>query len=230
VRPRATRYAQQKKAVANRYGVRAFRDTRTDGLTPEVPGDRRGLPREATLAGALEYGLDRLGSTERRSLTAHRGVEYKRRAPRSSGSARIAQRGGPFRATRADTMWEVSATVVVAATHQIRNAPRAKGLVHDHRWRIRVAVRAAKLDETGWVVDFAELTDHLRALVAPYDGKFINEVAPFDDVNPTRENVARVLADALAARLDDARVRVHRVEIWEEDVCSATYIRGSFGA
>ncbi len=122
--------------------------------------------------------------------------------------------------------WEVSAAVALAVRHQIRNVPPESGAVHGHRWRIRAVVRAAQLDATGWVIDFNVLRAALRALVAPYEGAFINDVAPFDDVNPTRENVARVLADGLAGRLDDGRARVHRVEIWEEDVCCATYFRG----
>ena len=45
----------------------------------------------------------------------------------------------------------------------------------------------------------------LRALVEPYEHVFLNEVVPFDDVNPTAENIARVIADDLAAKLDDDR-------------------------
>ncbi len=125
-------------------------------------------------------------------------------------------------------MWEISAAVRVTARHQVwivSGGARKEGALHEHRWRIRAIVRAAQLDATGWVVDFGLLTAELRALVAPYDGAFINDVEPFGDVNPTRENVARFLADRLAAKLDDGRARVHAVEIWEDDVCGATYLR-----
>jgi 6-pyruvoyltetrahydropterin/6-carboxytetrahydropterin synthase len=125
-------------------------------------------------------------------------------------------------------MWEISASVRVTARHSVRIATRSgweDGAVHEHRWRIRAVVRATQLDATGWVVDFGVLAAELRALVQPYDGAFINEVAPFDDVNPTRENVARFLADELAAKLDDGRAHVHAIEIWEDDVCGATYVR-----
>ena len=65
----------------------------------------------------------------------------------------------------------------------------------------------------------------VRAQVEPYEHVFLNEIAPFDDVNPTAENIARVVADALAAKLDDDRVKVARVEVWENDTCAATYHR-----
>jgi 6-pyruvoyltetrahydropterin/6-carboxytetrahydropterin synthase len=122
-------------------------------------------------------------------------------------------------------MWEISSAVNVTARHQIRNVSGEGGRLHEHRWRVRAVIRAAALDATGWVLDFGVVAARLRELVAPYDGTFMNHVPPFDDINPTRENVARFLADALAAKLDDGRVHVHAVEIWEEDVCCATYIR-----
>jgi 6-pyruvoyltetrahydropterin/6-carboxytetrahydropterin synthase len=122
-------------------------------------------------------------------------------------------------------MWEVSVVAPLVARHQVRGVSGQSGEAHTHRWRIRVAVRSAQLDDTGWVLDFKHLGVVLRALIAPFESAFLNDVAPFDDVNPTRENFARVLADSLAAKLDDGRARVHRVEIWEEDVCCATYFR-----
>jgi hypothetical protein len=33
------------------------------------------------------------------------------------------------------------------------------------------------------------------------------------------------VADGLAAKLDDVRVRVVRVDVWENDTCCATYYR-----
>jgi 6-pyruvoyltetrahydropterin/6-carboxytetrahydropterin synthase len=122
-------------------------------------------------------------------------------------------------------MWEISSAVGMTARHQIRGVLGEGGRLHEHRWRVRAVVRAAQLDPTGWVLDFAVLAARLREVIGAYDGRFLNEIPPFDDVNPTRENVARTFADALAAKVDDGRARVHAIEIWEEDVCSATYFR-----
>jgi 6-pyruvoyltetrahydropterin/6-carboxytetrahydropterin synthase len=122
-------------------------------------------------------------------------------------------------------MWEISQETTVAAAHQLRFAPGEGERLHGHNWRIKVVVQARELDSRGFVVDFNELGATLRALVEPYEHVFLNEIAPFDDLNPTAENLARVVADNLAAKLDDARVRVVRVEVWENDTCGATYHR-----
>jgi 6-pyruvoyltetrahydropterin/6-carboxytetrahydropterin synthase len=121
-------------------------------------------------------------------------------------------------------MWEISVETVVAARHQIRGVPGEGGRVHEHRWRVRAVVRARELDCTGWVLDFHEVDAALGAVAAPYRGVFLNDVMPFDDVNPTRENVARVIAEGLAAKVDDERVRVYRVEVSEDGHC-ASYVR-----
>ncbi len=122
-------------------------------------------------------------------------------------------------------MWEISQETCVAAAHQLRFAPGEGERLHDHNWRIKAVVRAKDLDKSGFVLDFNHLGAVLRALVEPYEHVFLNEVVPFDDVNPTAENIARVVADQLAEKLDDDRVTVHRVEVWENDTCCATYYR-----
>jgi 6-pyruvoyltetrahydropterin/6-carboxytetrahydropterin synthase len=122
-------------------------------------------------------------------------------------------------------MWEISQETCVAAAHQLRFAPGEGERLHGHNWRIKATVRARELDKSGWVIDFNQLGAVLRELVEPYEHVFLNEVAPFDDLNPTAENIARVVADNLANRLDDARVKVVRVDVWENDTCCATYFK-----
>jgi 6-pyruvoyltetrahydropterin/6-carboxytetrahydropterin synthase len=107
----------------------------------------------------------------------------------------------------------------------LRFAPGEGERLHGHNWRIVAVVRCASLDSRGMVMDFNDLGSQLRALVAPYEHVFLNEIAPYDDLNPTAENIARVVADRLGAQLDDGRLRVHRVEVWETDTCAAVYYR-----
>jgi len=122
-------------------------------------------------------------------------------------------------------MWEISAEVTLAARHQIRGVPGEGGRVHDHRWLVRAVVRAERLDATGWVLDFHAVEQALEEIIAPYRGTFLNDVAPWDDVNPTRENLARVIADRLAAKVDDGRARLVRVDVSEGGCCASYLLR-----
>jgi len=119
-------------------------------------------------------------------------------------------------------MWEISTETVVAAAHQLRLAPGEGERLHGHNWRIRATVRANELDTRGFVMDFNELGPMLRAIVEPYEHAFLNEIPPFDDLNPTAENLARVVFQNLAAKVPDF-VRVARVDVWENDTCRAAY-------
>jgi 6-pyruvoyltetrahydropterin/6-carboxytetrahydropterin synthase len=121
-------------------------------------------------------------------------------------------------------MWEISTETVVAAAHRLRHTRGEGERLHGHNWRIRAVVRATELDETGWVLDFNHLAAVLRELVEPYEHVLLNEIPPFDDLNPTAENLARIVAEHLKARLDDGRVRVARVEVWENDACCAVFL------
>lgn len=122
-------------------------------------------------------------------------------------------------------MYEISQETVVAAAHQLRLSPGEGERLHGHNWRIKVVVRCEQLDGRGMVLDFNDLGRTLRDLVEPWEHVFLNELPPWNDLNPTAENIARVVAEALAAKLDDDRVRVVRAEVWETDTCGATFYR-----
>jgi 6-pyruvoyltetrahydropterin/6-carboxytetrahydropterin synthase len=120
-------------------------------------------------------------------------------------------------------MWEISTETVVAAAHRLRYTDGEGERLHGHNWRIRAVVRARTLERAGWVLDFNHVAAVLRALVEPYEHAFLNEIPPFDDLNPTAENLARIVAEGLAGKLDDDRAKVVRVDVWENDACCATY-------
>jgi 6-pyruvoyltetrahydropterin/6-carboxytetrahydropterin synthase len=122
-------------------------------------------------------------------------------------------------------MFEARQETTVGAAHRLRESPGEGERLHGHNWRIVAVVRCQKLDERGMVIDFNDLGAALRRIVEPYEHVLLNDVAPYGEINPTAENVARVVADALARVIDDARIRVHRVEVWETDTCGAVYFR-----
>jgi 6-pyruvoyltetrahydropterin/6-carboxytetrahydropterin synthase len=66
---------------------------------------------------------------------------------------------------------------------------------------------------------------HVRALMETLDHKFLNELDFFQDgTPPSSENIAKYLADSLAARMDLPGISVSRVTAWESEDASATYI------
>ena len=103
------------------------------------------------------------------------------------------------------------------ATHRIRID--ARGTLepsHAHNWRVR-----AWLESNDGETVPAAARRFLDQWVARHEGRCFNDIPPFDQVNPTAEEVARSLASELATALSGARVT--RVEVGEAAGFSATY-------
>jgi len=56
-----------------------------------------------------------------------------------------------------------------------------------------------------------------------YDGAYLNEIKPFDTINPSAENIAKYIFDKLSNSLNDGNVRVSLVRVWESEHAAAAY-------
>lgn len=124
-------------------------------------------------------------------------------------------------------MFEVFVEETFAAGHSLRNYKGKCEKIHGHNYRVRVTVEGESLTEAGLLVDFSELKRILRASIEKLDHVFLNDVAPFNEINPSAENMARHFYKEIAQALDGGSranpVRVAEVKVWETDTAAATY-------
>lgn len=121
-------------------------------------------------------------------------------------------------------MYEVSVEQTFAAGHALRNYHGKCENVHGHNYRLRVTLAGTQLDAAGLLVDFSELKSVMQAAIERLDHQFINNIPPFDILNPSAENMAKYFYDALSSALDNRNsVRVSEVKLWETEVAAATY-------
>ncbi|MGC9972350.1 MAG: 6-carboxytetrahydropterin synthase QueD [Bryobacteraceae bacterium] len=121
-------------------------------------------------------------------------------------------------------MFEVSVEETFAAGHALRGYRGKCENVHGHNYRVRVTLQGEQLDSAGLLVDFVELKRTLRAIVERLDHTFLNDVPPFDKLNPSAENMARYFYEEMTQGLaGDNAVRVAEVKIWETDTATAAY-------
>ena len=121
-------------------------------------------------------------------------------------------------------MFELRVVTRFAAAHRLTMVGAKCENLHGHNWKIEVYVQGQSIDKGGVLVDFGVIKRHVRALMETLDHKFLNELEYFsEDTPPSSENIARYLADTLAARMDLPGIRVSRVTAWESDDASATY-------
>jgi 6-pyruvoyltetrahydropterin/6-carboxytetrahydropterin synthase len=119
-------------------------------------------------------------------------------------------------------MFEVTVEEMFAAGHALRGYKGKCENVHGHNYRVEVTVAGGELDSIGLLVDFADVKRLIRGVVARLDHQFINDLPPFDAINPSAENIAKYFYDEISGGLE-SRVRIEQVKIWETDITSATY-------
>jgi 6-pyruvoyltetrahydropterin/6-carboxytetrahydropterin synthase len=118
-------------------------------------------------------------------------------------------------------MFEICVEHTFAAGHALRNYHGKCENVHGHNYRVQIAVEGEQLDENGLLHDFADLKKRLRATSEYLDHQFINDLKPFDEINPSAENIAKFFGDTIQKELPSARISY--VRVWETDTSYATY-------
>jgi len=120
-------------------------------------------------------------------------------------------------------MYEVKIDTKFSSAHQLRGYDGTFENLHGHNWGATVIVQAEALDAIGLGIDFVVLKKKVDAILSRLDYHNINEVPPFDKLNPSAENIARWLFDRLNADIKTETTRVKRVEIREMEGCGAAY-------
>ena len=120
-------------------------------------------------------------------------------------------------------MYEISVESYIDAAHYLRDYKGKCENLHGHRYKIVVKVSAEKLNEIGLAFDFTDLKKHLNAILARYDHTCLNDVPPFDKINPSAENIAETIYRALKEKITESPVNLRAVEVWENPNQGAVY-------
>ena len=120
-------------------------------------------------------------------------------------------------------MYQVSIEQHFDAAHFLRGYRGKCEALHGHRFRVVVKVMASKVDEVGMAYDFAELKKHLRDILSHFDHTCLNDVPPFDKINPSSENIASTIYNELKSKLAEASVSLACVEVWESPQTGIAY-------
>ena len=125
-------------------------------------------------------------------------------------------------------MFEVHVTTMFPAAHALRNYYGKTEPIHGHNWRAKITIAGPRVDSMGLLIDFVPLQKEMGRIIGKLDHQFLNEVPPFDVVNPSAENIAHYLWEQFTASVPamqpEFEVTVSRVEVWETDTCSAVYL------
>jgi 6-pyruvoyltetrahydropterin/6-carboxytetrahydropterin synthase len=110
-----------------------------------------------------------------------------------------------------------------ASAHTLRDYPGACSRMHGHNWKLEVEVRAERLDASGMGMDFKAIRRTTQEVTALLDHQYLNDIPPFDRINPTAENIAAWLHQEISLRLNHGPVRVQAVTLWETERACVRY-------
>ena len=112
-------------------------------------------------------------------------------------------------------MYQVSVEQHFDAAHFLRGYRGKCEAMHGHRFRVVVRIKSSGIDSIGIAYDFTDLKHHLGDIIARFDHTSLNDVPPFDKINPSSENIATTIYNKLKPKLAGAPVSLVSVEVWE---------------
>lgn len=116
-------------------------------------------------------------------------------------------------------MYTVTVRAEFNSAHKLRDYHGKCENLHGHNWVVEATVGSRNLDSTGMVIDFSDLKKKVSEILERLDHKFLNELEPFRDKNPTSENIARFIYDMLKGVYKG----LVRVTVWETPTSCASY-------
>jgi 6-pyruvoyltetrahydropterin/6-carboxytetrahydropterin synthase len=136
-------------------------------------------------------------------------------------------------------VFRVSVEETFAAGHALRGYKGKCENVHGHNYKVRVTLEGPELSSIGLLFDFKDLKEAIHGSIQQLDHRFLNDVPPFDQINPSAENLAKYFYGEItrllelsssSGRSQGAPCRVERVTVWETDTTTATYFANGSSA
>lgn len=90
--------------------------------------------------------------------------------------------------------------------------------IHPHTWEVAVVFSSQNSD----TINFTDFEKDLEKYFLNYEGKYLNDHISFRDINPTMENIGKVLYNDIKSLVNDKTLHFKVMEISENP--TRTYI------
>lgn len=121
-------------------------------------------------------------------------------------------------------MFIVSVQAHYDSAHFLRHYKGKCERLHGHRYVVEMALATEELDKSGIAFDFVDVKKHLRELADYLDHNNLNDLAPFDAIEPSAENQAKYFYDEMKRRLPPRMAEaIVYARVWETPTQWAQY-------
>ena len=112
-------------------------------------------------------------------------------------------------------MYEIVVEQHFEAAHALRGYKGKCENTHGHRYGVVVRLKTSRLNDIGMAYDFGDIKHQLREIINKYDHAFLNDIPPFDLLNPSAEYIAATIHNQLMDMITGQPVVISAVEVWE---------------
>jgi 6-pyruvoyltetrahydropterin/6-carboxytetrahydropterin synthase len=120
-------------------------------------------------------------------------------------------------------MYEIIVEQYFESAHFLRGYQGKCENVHGHRYGVTVRIKSEKLNDIGLAYDFTEVKQHLKTVLGVYDHALLNDLPPFDKINPSAENIAATIYNSLKDKVNRGGIVLAAIEVWENPQQGAVY-------
>ncbi len=109
--------------------------------------------------------------------------------------------------------------VAIDSCHELKGYDGACSRLHGHTWFLEVWVRGASpdLNKDGILFDFG----NVKKIKEKYDHRYLNDISPFDKINPTAENISMQFYKELREDYPHLsfKIRLYETKVGKETYC-----------
>lgn len=110
-----------------------------------------------------------------------------------------------------------------AAAHVLKGYDGNCSNMHGHNWIVETYIQCTKLNNLGIGVDFIDVKNVIKEVLDKFDHTTLNDITELANLNPTSENISRVLYKELSRRLNTDHITVSKVMVFESPGCGSSY-------
>ena len=119
--------------------------------------------------------------------------------------------------------YQLKVVTEFASAHTLRGYPGACSRMHGHNWKVELEAVASQLDDIGMGVDFKVMKNTANEVGNELDHRYLNDLEPFKEVNPTAENIAAYMYKQISTRINSDTIKVTALTIWETERACVRY-------
>ncbi len=110
-----------------------------------------------------------------------------------------------------------------SSAHILKGHPGDCKRMHGHNWIVEAEIQGNNINNIGMVIDFKDIKRMLAKITDQLDHRFLNELEPFQNQNPTAENISKYIYKELSKNINTDNIKVRQIKLWETDRSAVIY-------